>query len=329
MGIFDALTTAVSGLQAQSFALQNISGNIANSSTIAYKATDTSFEDMVSGGNVAASQQISGSVSASSLSTNSVQGSIQTSTIGTYMAINGNGYFTVAQPSGLNGDLPVFNGVQDYTRRGDFQPNSQGYLVNGAGYYLQGIPIDPTTNNPVGSQPTVLQFSNSFLPAQPTTAVQYQANLPSTPATTDASSTVLGSELLNPADFEANPLAGPPQAAKITGTGAAITPDAAATGVGTVGGLTATTTLASLGVTTGDVISVTDGTSTTNYTVPALALGHPDVADLATALSAGPAHVTVSLLVAGANAGHLQIRGNGAVPDPASFHVSISDNNPT
>ena len=37
MGIFDALTTAVSGLQAQSFALQNISGNIANASTIGYK----------------------------------------------------------------------------------------------------------------------------------------------------------------------------------------------------------------------------------------------------------------------------------------------------
>ncbi len=31
MGIFDALTTAVAGLQAQSFALQNISGNIADS----------------------------------------------------------------------------------------------------------------------------------------------------------------------------------------------------------------------------------------------------------------------------------------------------------
>ena len=28
MGIFDALTTAVTGLQSQSFALQNISGNI-------------------------------------------------------------------------------------------------------------------------------------------------------------------------------------------------------------------------------------------------------------------------------------------------------------
>ncbi|HKA73439.1 MAG TPA: flagellar basal body protein, partial [Xanthobacteraceae bacterium] len=47
MGIFDALTTAVTGMQAQSYALQNISGNIANSQTTAYKRTETSFQDMV------------------------------------------------------------------------------------------------------------------------------------------------------------------------------------------------------------------------------------------------------------------------------------------
>ena len=43
MGLFDALTTAVSGLQAQSFAMQNISGNIANSQTTAYKGIDTNL----------------------------------------------------------------------------------------------------------------------------------------------------------------------------------------------------------------------------------------------------------------------------------------------
>ena len=53
MGIFDALTTSVAGLQAQSFALQNISGNVANSQTTGYKETDTSFEDMVSAASVA------------------------------------------------------------------------------------------------------------------------------------------------------------------------------------------------------------------------------------------------------------------------------------
>jgi len=48
MGIFDALNTAVTGLSAQSFALQNISGNIANSQTTAFKGTSTEFENLLS-----------------------------------------------------------------------------------------------------------------------------------------------------------------------------------------------------------------------------------------------------------------------------------------
>lgn len=233
MGIFDALTTAVSGLQGQSFALQNISGNIANSQTIGFKATNSSFEDFVTGSS-SASQQTAGNMGVSSQSTNSVQGSITTSTIATYMAINGNGYFTVQRPSGTADGKPVFNGNLLYTRRGDFQPNQSGFLVNGAGYYLMGIPIDPTTDNPVGSQPQILKFSNAFLPAQATTTVDYQANLAANPLTTDTKTSVVGSELLNPADFEANPIAGPPQPAKIIGTGAALAPDAAAVMTGTL-----------------------------------------------------------------------------------------------
>ena len=48
MGIFGAMTTAVGGLRAQSYALENISGNIANSQTTAFKRVDTSFSDLVS-----------------------------------------------------------------------------------------------------------------------------------------------------------------------------------------------------------------------------------------------------------------------------------------
>ena len=47
MGIFGAMTTAVAGLQAQSYALENISGNIANSQTTGFKRIDTSFEDLI------------------------------------------------------------------------------------------------------------------------------------------------------------------------------------------------------------------------------------------------------------------------------------------
>ena len=47
MGIFDALNTSVGGLQAQSFALQNISGNIANAQTTGYKGITTAFSDLI------------------------------------------------------------------------------------------------------------------------------------------------------------------------------------------------------------------------------------------------------------------------------------------
>ena len=47
MGIFGAMTTAVSGLRAQSYSLENISGNIANSQTTGFKRLDTSFVDLV------------------------------------------------------------------------------------------------------------------------------------------------------------------------------------------------------------------------------------------------------------------------------------------
>ena len=138
MGLFDAMTAAVSGLQSQAFAIQNISGNIANSQTVAYKGIGTSFQDLIPSASVPALQQ-AGGVIANSVATNTVQGTIQSETVGTYMAINGEGFFQVTAPSAFNGATPVFGGVVSYTRRGDFQLNANGNLVNGAGYYLKAF----------------------------------------------------------------------------------------------------------------------------------------------------------------------------------------------
>ena len=89
-------------------------------------------------------------------------------------------------PTSTVDNQPVFNGVTDYTQRGDFQVNANGNLVNGAGYYLMGVAVDPTTGNPVGSVPQVLQFQNNFIPAVATSSIQYAVNLPTTPSTTAA-----------------------------------------------------------------------------------------------------------------------------------------------
>jgi flagellar hook protein FlgE len=209
MGLFGALTTSVSGLRAQSYALENISGNIANSQTTAFKRIDTSFLDLIP--ERGTNSQLSGSVQTASRETNTVQGDVQSASIATYMAINGDGFFVVQKPGSFVDNNPIFEGVDLYTRRGDFTLDKNGYLVNGAGYYLEGIPIDPTTGNVTGSVPQVLKFGGDFLPAQPTTAVTYRANLASYPMTTKHDKSVPGSELINLGDFTSSPaIAGSP-----------------------------------------------------------------------------------------------------------------------
>jgi flagellar hook protein FlgE len=297
MGIFDALTTAVSGLSAQSFALQNISGNIANSQTTAFKRINTQFEDLI--GDNLPRQQISGPVLASSVATNTVQGDISNAATSTFMGINGNGFFIVQKPTSFSGNQPVFGGVNLYSRRGDFQLDQNGFMVNGAGYYLMGIPIDPTTGNPAGSIPTTLQFNNNLIPAQATTQITYNANLPSQPVTVNTQTGVAGSNLLDPATFAANPLVGANQNATITGTTASLNADAKATGTGTVATLTNATTMASLGWAVGDTIKVTNGSAPLTYTVA----GGDTIATLTAALSG--ANFTTSLV---GSPGHLQIQ---------------------
>ena len=245
MGIFDAMNTSVGGLQAQSYALQNISGNIANSSTTGYKGIGTSFVDLIPDASVP-SKQVAGGVTANAKATITTQGTISSSSVATNMAITGDGFFSIQKATSVVDNLPQFGGVTYYTRRGDFQLNSNGNLVNGAGYYLMGVTVDPKTGNPQGNVATVLKFQNNFIPAQATTSIQYAANLPTQPNTaassTAASKTLLAAGGLNPSDFQANPLpVGTPPAPYTSATvsGAAATGNirsaySSTTGTGTV-----------------------------------------------------------------------------------------------
>lgn len=219
MGIFGALSTAVSGLRAQSFALENISGNIANSQTTGFKRIDTDFLDLIP--DAPQKRQTAGSVLSQSRSTNTLQGDIRTVSTETNMAINGNGFFVVEPAIGQSDGISVFSGANYYTRRGDFELDKSGYLVNGAGYYLKGLPIDAQTQNISGSVPQVLQVSNAFLPAHQTTRVNYEINLPQLPKTPQYNqSQNAGSELLDPRDFLDQPTldALPHTPAKVTGS---------------------------------------------------------------------------------------------------------------
>jgi len=249
MGIYGALSTAVTGLRAQSFALENISGNIANSQTTGFKRIDTDFVDLIP--DAAQKRQTAGSVLAQSRSTNNVQGDTKGTSTETNMAINGNGFFVVEPAIGQSDGASVFSGANYYTRRGDFELDKSGYLVNGAGYYLKGLPIDATTQNVSGSVPQVLQISNAFLPAHQTTRVNYEINLPQLPKTPQYNqSQTPGSELLDPRDFlDSTALAGLPH-----------TPASASGATVTSGAANASTIVGD-----GDTLSITIGGTARNY----------------------------------------------------------------
>jgi flagellar hook protein FlgE len=280
MGIFDALNTSVSGLQAQSFALQNISGNIANSSTVGYKGIGTSFEDLVPT-STTPDKQAAGGVTAHSQASITTQGTVSATGVATNIAISGVGFFNVQKPIGITDNVPVFDGVTDYTRRGDFQLNANGNLVNGAGYYLLGVTVDPKTGNPIGNVPQVLQFQNNFIPAQATTKITYTANLPTRPSTV-ASSTAANGTLtalggLNAADFTSpfNPevigTPGPFIDATFTGSAANNKLGAAISGATALSGAAGTDSL-----TTNFAVNDTITVNGTPITITAAAVGLQD-----------------------------------------------------
>jgi flagellar hook protein FlgE len=127
---------ALSGLQAESVALNTIGNNLANLNTIAYKEQMTSFEDMFyqqSGASGSGNPiQVGAGTKVSGTSRVFDEGTIvpEANDNPANMALAGNGFFVVEQ-----------GGVQSLTRAGDFQLNSNGNLVTQNGEEVMGYPV--------------------------------------------------------------------------------------------------------------------------------------------------------------------------------------------
>lgn len=179
MGIFGALSTAVAGLRSQSYAMENISGNIANSQTVGYKRVDTSFADLVA--DRPRSQVLAGSVRGIGAPMITQQGEIRPTGINTNMAISGSGFFSVSRLDGIENGAAKFSPMNLFTRRGDFELDKDGYLVNGAGMFLRGDSIN--SEGQVTSTNGILRIDNDTLAARATETVSYSVVLPRTMAT--------------------------------------------------------------------------------------------------------------------------------------------------
>lgn len=187
--LFSALTVAVGGIAAQSSALGNISDNLANSQTTGFKSIGTSFESLVTQSN--SNTNDPGGVRAKPSYQNDVQGNLIQSSTATSLAISGQGFFSV-QSAVANADgSTTFNSNPLFTRAGDFTLDKNGYLVNGAGYYLTGWNVD-SAGVVDKSVVTPIQVSALLNNPVPTSSSSFVGNLPSSAATnfTSSASTV-------------------------------------------------------------------------------------------------------------------------------------------
>lgn len=161
---------ALSGLQADTVALNSIGNNLANLNTTAYKGQSTSFEDLFyqqigeSGSGNAI--QTGAGVKVSGTNTNFLQGTMLPTTNSADMALAGNGFFVVQQ-----------NGVQSLTRAGNFQLDSSGNLITVDGQKVMGYEAtNGTVNQAAGLQALTIPVGANEA-AQATGNISVTANL--------------------------------------------------------------------------------------------------------------------------------------------------------
>jgi flagellar hook protein FlgE len=192
MSVLGALNAGVSGMSAQAAALSAISNNVANSQTVGYKETNTSFVNYVT--QASATSEAPGSVVALPEYMNALAGTPTQVSNTTALAISGSGFFPVQMPIGTAGSGTAgFSPLQYYTQAGNFTLNNNGNLQNDQGFVLDGFPATNTAGtsfNTNALQP--IQVSETPSPPVATANVAISANLGSTPpsGTTSYTSTV-------------------------------------------------------------------------------------------------------------------------------------------
>ena len=118
----------LSGLGASAKQLDVIGNNVANASTVGFKASQAQFADVyassLSGGS---GQQVGIGTQVAAIAQHFSQGNVTTSNNPLDVAINGKGFFRLSD-----------NGTIVYSRNGQFQLDKNGYIVNSTGKNVTG-----------------------------------------------------------------------------------------------------------------------------------------------------------------------------------------------
>jgi len=145
----------LTGLQADTIALNTIGNNLANLNTTGFKAQNTTFEDLfyqnIGTSGSGNTLQVGVGTRVSSTDSDFSQGSLSTTSTSTDLALNGNGFFLVQ-----NGKTQLL------TRAGDFQLNAAGDLVTTGGESVMGYgATNGAVNQNGGVTPLVLPVTST------------------------------------------------------------------------------------------------------------------------------------------------------------------------
>jgi flagellar basal-body rod protein FlgG len=203
-------------MTAQQISIDNIANNLANASTVGFKARRTQFQDlvyqtMVQPGAQAGSQTVVPSGLQLGLGTKPVaneiiltQGNPQQTDNPLDLSIQGRGFFQVRRPSG---DLA-------YTRAGQFQLDRDGNLVT-----PQGDPLEPQITLPAAAQSVTIAADGTVSYTQPgQTASQVAGQIQLANFANPAGLNSIGSNLYMPTDASGDPVVGNPGGQEGLGT---------------------------------------------------------------------------------------------------------------
>lgn len=168
-----AFQQGLSGLNASSKALDVISNNVANASTVGFKASNTIFADMyasaMSGGT--SSLQIGIGSKVAAVAQSFTQGNLTATNNPLDLAINGNGFFRVERS----------DGTIAYSRNGQFDIDRNGNIINAGGDKLTGFQAVDNTVTPTvfSGEPSALYIDTTNINPRETGAASLGVNLDS------------------------------------------------------------------------------------------------------------------------------------------------------
>lgn len=169
MSLYGVMRTGVSGMNAQTNRLSAVADNVANVNTTGYKSSSCEFSSLLLSNNDMNYE--CGSVLTKVRLHADTQGSLSGTSSLTDLAIDGQGFFIVSDAGGQS----------FLTRAGSFVPDSEGQLVNAAGFTLLGFPLSLGEPSPIiNSTSNLVPIDLNNLPfvASPSTTGSFTANLP-------------------------------------------------------------------------------------------------------------------------------------------------------